>query len=235
MKMTVVAVVAVVLILGSELPRYSSAVSIEAEEFVSAHNAARADVDVGPLVWSHKLEDYALKYGEEQRDHHNCAMVHSRGPYGENLFWGYGKPFAPADAVRSWVDEKQHYDYDSNSCAPGKVCGHYTQVVWADTKEVGCASITCRDKATFIICSYNPPGNFVGEWPYKRAGTKHSHRRSTENDDSRTSSHKTIAQTTDDANSDRKLRSAHECMTQCMNDCFSMSGSSHHHRSNYYQ
>lgn len=162
---TVVLVATLVLVLlGSAWAGHSS----EAEEFLAAHNRARSKVDVAPLQWSSELEATARRYGEKQRDEHQCAMVHSRGPYGENLFWGYGKRYTPTDAVRSWEDERKDYHYESNSCTPGKVCGHYTQLVWADTKRVGCAVIACHDGATFIICNYDPPGNFVGERPYER-------------------------------------------------------------------
>ncbi|MEM6522020.1 MAG: CAP domain-containing protein, partial [Cyanobacteria bacterium P01_C01_bin.70] len=40
--------------------------------------------------------------------------------------------------VAAWVAEKADYDYASNSCASGKVCGHYTQIVWRETTAVGC-------------------------------------------------------------------------------------------------
>lgn len=31
-------------------------------------------------------------------------------------------------AIYSWDDEKWDYDYETNTCKEGKVCGHYTQV-----------------------------------------------------------------------------------------------------------
>lgn len=145
-----------------------------ADESVAAHNQVRAEVSVPPLEWSADLATYALRYAEKQRDHHNCAMVHSRGQYGENLFWGSGKKYTLSDAVRSWAKEAKDYDADTNKCSPGKVCGHYTQVVWGDTKMVGCAAVECKDGATFIICSYDPPGNFVGERPFPRGAGKSS-------------------------------------------------------------
>ncbi|KAJ1396583.1 Ves allergen [Sesbania bispinosa] len=70
------------------------------------------------------------------------------------------------DAVRLWVNEKADYDYNSNSCASGKQCGHYTQVVWKNTKRVGCAKVRCNNGGTFITCNYDPPGNYVGQRPY---------------------------------------------------------------------
>lgn len=160
------AITLVLIVLVGDLTLPARADTTDAKAFLDPHNAARAHVGVGGLVWSNSLMEYALGYAEKQRDQHQCQLVHSQGPYGENLFEGSGKAWTPEDAINSWVAERGEYDYKSNSCAAGKVCGHYTQVVWAKTKELGCASVTCHDGSIFIICSYNPPGNYVDEWPY---------------------------------------------------------------------
>ncbi|XP_061349906.1 pathogenesis-related protein PR-1-like [Gastrolobium bilobum] len=136
-----------------------------ADQFVIPQNAARSKVRVPPLVWSAKLESYAQWYANIRRN--DCALEHSNGPYGENIFWGGGAGWTPAQAVNAWVEEVQWYNYDLNSCAEGQMCGHYTQIVWNTTMNVGCASVTCTgDKGTFITCNYDPPGNYVGERPY---------------------------------------------------------------------
>ncbi|XP_057845629.2 pathogenesis-related protein 1B [Cryptomeria japonica] len=133
-------------------------------QYLDPHNRARSQVGVGPLVWDNTLAAYAQNYANKRKA--DCALRHSGGPYGENLFWGSGREYTPADAVRSWVDEKKYYNYNSNSCAPGQQCGHYTQVVWRNTKKVGCARVKCNNGAIFIICNYNPPGNVNGQRPY---------------------------------------------------------------------
>jgi pathogenesis-related protein 1 len=202
----------------------ASAVSSEAEEFLRAHNRVRSKVDVAPLEWSEELAEYARRYGEQQRDQHQCAMVHSRGPYGENLFWGYGKPFTPTDAVRSWEDESKDYNYESNSCAPGKVCGHYTQLVWADTKRVGCAVIACHDGATFVICSYDPPGNFVGERPFQRRDKSHP-AQNVESREDQSSKHAHLSSTAHDDDDDEGFNKADARLCQCILNCVSNSRS----------
>jgi pathogenesis-related protein 1 len=137
-------------------------------DFVRLHNAARTAVGVGPVSWDNTVAAYARRYAEKRRG--DCALVHSRNsPYGENIFWGSsGKAWSAADAVALWVGEKKYYHHDTNSCsAPaGQSCGHYTQVVWRNSKAIGCARVGCNNGGTFIICSYNPPGNVVGQSPY---------------------------------------------------------------------
>ena len=58
-----------------------------------------------------------------------------------------------------------HSSDNSNKCKPGKMCGHYTQIVWKNTKKVGCAMIECNGTSTWV-CQYDPPGNWVGQKPY---------------------------------------------------------------------
>jgi hypothetical protein len=110
--------------------------------------------------------------------------MHSGTPgLGENLYAvttaGGPAPSTPgADAVESWAEEAADYNYGPNTCDPGKVCGHYTQVVWADTTHVGCGYAVCSSATSpfdppydvytwyFVVCQYDPPGNWIGEWPY---------------------------------------------------------------------
>ncbi|CAM0150198.1 unnamed protein product [Urochloa decumbens] len=136
------------------------------QDYVDPHNAARNDVGVGPVTWDDTVAAYAASYAAQRRG--DCALQHSGGPYGENIFWGSaGADWSAADAVNSWVSEKQWYDHDSNSCAAGETCGHYTQVVWRDSTAIGCARVVCDNGGgVFITCNYNPPGNVVGQSPY---------------------------------------------------------------------
>ena len=79
-----------------------------------------------------------------------------------------------AQVVKGWADEAADYDYASNTLHAGKVCGHYTQVVWRNTKAVGCATRLCTKNSPFggkfptwqlWVCNYAPPGNCVGRSP----------------------------------------------------------------------
>ncbi|KQK20923.1 hypothetical protein BRADI_1g57580v3 [Brachypodium distachyon] len=137
------------------------------QDFLDPHNAARADVGVGPVTWDDTVAAYAQSYADSRRG--DCQLVHSGGPYGENIYGGAGggASWTAADAVAAWTAEKRFYHHDGNSCDEGQVCGHYTQVVWRDSTAVGCARVVCDSgDGLFIICNYNPPGNYVGRSPY---------------------------------------------------------------------
>ncbi|XP_008805422.2 pathogenesis-related protein PR-1-like [Phoenix dactylifera] len=137
-----------------------------ARQFLGPHNTARSALRLRPLIWDPRLARYAERYANRRRG--DCALVHSAGPYGENIFWGSGSGWTPAQAVAAWVSERQWYRYGSNSCAGGwEKCGHYTQIVWRTTRRLGCARVNCAGgRGVFIVCDYHPPGNFVGERPY---------------------------------------------------------------------
>ncbi|KAG7090345.1 hypothetical protein E1B28_009465 [Marasmius oreades] len=88
------------------------------------------------------------------------------GPYGpENLAAGTGA-FNGVAGVKLWTNEAKDYNPKNPQTS------HFTQVVWKNTKEVGCAIKTCpnlfdskfRD-AQFLVCEYNPPGNVIGQFP----------------------------------------------------------------------
>ena len=143
-----------------------------------AHNQARAQVQTDAplpfLTWSPALAATAAAWVAQCRDRdaptglvdHNPDRSAGHPYYvGENIFASSGGATGGA-AVASWVDEAKSYDYASNSCSG--VCGHYTQVVWRDTTEVGCALGSCpglRFSST-IVCDYGPGGNVNNRRPY---------------------------------------------------------------------
>lgn len=138
----------------------------EIDIVLERHNAWRTDVGVTEeLVWSNEMaklaEDWARKLKRK-----NCGFEHRpNNNYGENLFMGTTGYYDAADVVNAWASEKADYNYNRNKCKPGKMCGHYTQIVWETTKRVGCAKIECGGNDIWV-CNYDPPGNWVGEKPY---------------------------------------------------------------------
>jgi len=132
------------------------------QEMVTAHNTVRARVGEAPLMWSDKLASVAQDWAEHLLT--TGRFEHSHNPkYGENLYEITGAFASPAQVIHAFASEVKDYDYRTNNCHG--VCGHYTQLVWNDTKEVGCAVARAGRKEVWV-CEYDPPGNWVGRKPY---------------------------------------------------------------------
>jgi uncharacterized protein YkwD len=128
-----------------------------------AHNKYRRELNIPDLVWDEQVAAYAQEWAENLK-REGCNLKHrTRGKYGENLAWAGGKNLTTSEVVKMWYDEVQYYDYATNSCK--KVCGHYTQVVWKNSKRLGCGMASCGNTEVWV-CNYDPPGNFVGQKPY---------------------------------------------------------------------
>jgi pathogenesis-related protein 1 len=131
-------------------------------EMVQAHDAVRAKLNLPPLVWSDKLAAVAQQWADRLVAR-NEFIHRPKSAYGENMFKIIGSPTSPARVVREWASEVADFDYASNRCK--RVCGHYTQIVWRGTKELGCG-VARKGRTEIWVCDYNPPGNWVGQRPY---------------------------------------------------------------------
>ncbi|SPE34461.1 Cysteine-rich secreted protein (fragment) [Candidatus Sulfopaludibacter sp. SbA3] len=133
-----------------------------AREMLSAHNSVRGRVDVAPLAWSAGMAARSQEWADTLLARNE--LVHRpNSTYGENLFEIRGATASAAHVVNSWAAEARNYDYRSNRCRG--VCGHYTQIVWGSTREVGCAVARGPGREVWV-CDYNPAGNWMGRRPY---------------------------------------------------------------------
>lgn len=77
--------------------------------------------------------------------------------------------FAPEAMVGAWIEEKAYFTRGTfprvSRTGQWADVGHYTQMVWRDTSEVGCAVARGR-RADVLVCRYARPGNVVGRAPF---------------------------------------------------------------------
>ncbi len=152
----------------------SSGEPAELAGIVDAHNAVRRMVQTSPalgdLVWDDTLAATARAWVAMCRDQDAPTGLIDHNPnrgqnVGENVFGSSGG--ATGDqAVASWAGERSNYDYSTNTC--NGICGHYTQIVWRSTTNVGCAIGSCAGLTfgTSIVCDYSPAGNVGSQKPY---------------------------------------------------------------------
>ncbi len=167
-------------------------------EALAAHNAVRqrvaqaesqrlgSPVVIPDLTWNSDLATYAQEWADQLLSsdpdpdpdrrtfpHHDWGELQALGR-GENIYAGWsdgGVPDqSPTAAVTWWDSEQQYYDYDTNTCAADQTCGHFTQLVWSTTTQVGCGQAvrTAAYGTQFVVwvCNYAPAGNIIGERPY---------------------------------------------------------------------
>ena len=129
---------------------------------LEAHNESRKNLDLPPLVWSNKLAKNALKWANKLKKDSDCLLKHSpnktRLNIGENLAWNKGYSSTPREVADLWISEKKYFNFEIRICNEISNCGHYSQIIWRDTKMVGCAMVECGDEQVWV-CQYEPAGN----------------------------------------------------------------------------
>lgn len=133
-----------------------------AREMLDAHNRVRTRVGVPKLVWSRRLAAYASDWAARLLAGRQFAH-RPDSEYGENLFAISGGRLSPSKVVSEWASESRDYDLRLNYC--NGVCGHYTQIVWDGTRQVGCGVAKGGGREIWV-CNYDPPGNWNGRRPY---------------------------------------------------------------------
>ncbi|NXO28543.1 GLIP1 protein, partial [Cisticola juncidis] len=153
------------------------------EDCVRAHNTFRSKVNPPAsnmffMSWDAALAKTAKAWAKKCKFNHNTYLkmpgkMHPTFSFvGENIWTGTAHIFSVDAALQSWFNEVSSYDFSTNTCTD--ICGHYTQVVWAESYKVGCAVHFCSTVENFpglfnaahFVCNYGPPGNYPKK-PYK--------------------------------------------------------------------
>jgi uncharacterized protein YkwD len=133
----------------------------DAQAFVDSHNKLRAKHCAGALTWSAKLAQFAQQWANTLRDK-NCMFGHSGNQqYGENLAAGTIGAMDPTSVVQYWYDEIKDYSFKNGGFS--MQTGHFTQVVWRGTTQVGCGHSQCKGMDIWV-CEYDPAGNWEGQY-----------------------------------------------------------------------
>jgi uncharacterized protein YkwD len=129
---------------------------------LAAHNRYRARHCAPPLTWSAALVKEAQRWAKNLAAQ-RCAFEHNPDPrFGENL--AYFRPpgaLGPDEIAAEWYREIAVYDFRKARFSMD--AGHFTQLVWAGTRRLGCASVECGGGELWV-CNYDPPGNMQGDF-----------------------------------------------------------------------
>lgn len=147
------------------------------QKIVDTHNYFRTKVDppaanMLEMKWNPALSTAAQRWADECRGlvHDNATgrYLDDLGQSGQNIFittrrtlWNF--------PIRMWFMEIKDYKYGDDQGNDHHAIGHFTQMVWASTHQVGCGVSHCTggkgplggDFYTYV-CNYAPTGNFMG-------------------------------------------------------------------------
>lgn len=132
---------------------------------LAVHNEAREAVGVPPLTWSNELAADAQAYAEKLA--RTQSFQHATCDDGENLYWYSATTAHPGeDASLSWLEERAAYRHGRGWHRNFSEVGHYTQMIWKDTKQVGIGTAVASDGSTYVVARYHPAGNYTNQLPY---------------------------------------------------------------------
>ena len=132
---------------------------------LDAHNKYRKKHHVGNLVLSKDLCNIAQKYAESLARTGNFAHSgdsYNGNPMGENLFACYGMKITGKTMTDDWYNEINDYNFNRPGFTSGT--GHFTQVVWKGSKQVGFGYAQARDGYYYGVANYYPAGNYMNEF-----------------------------------------------------------------------
>jgi len=152
------------------------------EETAGAPGPQPAAANMRKLVWNTELEAVAQRWADQCQFGHDSSRNKLDGTaVGQNAYWGGSSVESDestvqagmTDAAQAWYDEVSDPGFDNGSISPyvfSSGTGHYTQVVWADTEELGCGMVYYKGSSwyeTLIVCNYAISGNWMGGEMYK--------------------------------------------------------------------
>ena len=143
------------------LPVAGSAAGFE-DEIVRSHNSYRAKHGAPALRWNASIASVAQQWAETNA-RENKMYHRPNNKYGENIYWMSGGKVSGTMAVTAWYNEVGQYNFAKPGFASGT--GHFTQVVWKGSTEIGCGQARDAKGGTYVVCNYNPPGNYTGRFP----------------------------------------------------------------------
>ena len=138
------------------------------EKALSMHNKFRAIHGSNKLELNSELNNIAQLYANE------CAEIqsseHSPKLYkndfiGENIFeisTDDELNIDIEDICNKWYSEKKEYDFNSNKYQT--YTGHFTQMIWKDSKEVGFGYKKTKKGKSYFVAIYYPEGNIFNKF-----------------------------------------------------------------------
>ncbi|XP_056419013.1 serotriflin-like isoform X2 [Hyla sarda] len=148
---------------------------------VDRHNELRGQVKPAPnnmlkMEWNDQAAKTALNVANKCEHAHSKADERQTDTFscGENLYMS-NRPYNWTRVIQSWYDEKKDFEHGVGAKSEDAIVGHYTQLVWYKSFQLGCALSYCpkQNLGYFYVCHYCPAGNMKNSLhaPYEAGDT----------------------------------------------------------------
>jgi hypothetical protein len=146
--------------LGAEAPDRFAA------KMLASHNEERTRLGIAPLVWNPGLAAGARDWARNLAARGVLLHSSSSSGAGENLWMGTSGAFPPERMIEAFVGERKYFQAGRfpavSRTGRWSDVGHYTQLIWPATRELGCALEQGRNWDV-LVCRYYPAGNVYGQ------------------------------------------------------------------------
>lgn len=134
-------------------------------EALEVHNEYRREHGVPPLVINKDINKVCQKWADELAKKDALAYSLNQN-YGENVYCGWSADpnikIKARDCVEKWYSEINEFSFGKEPEVLN--CGHFTQIVWKNTKELGIGSSKSKSGKLYVVANYYPPGNYTGQF-----------------------------------------------------------------------
>ncbi|XP_060893396.1 Golgi-associated plant pathogenesis-related protein 1-like isoform X2 [Labrus mixtus] len=127
------------------------------QEFLETHNAYRKKHNAPLIKYNSDMNETAQKWANHLLA--EGVFEHSQTNDGENIYNMFSSAtikLTGKEAVDSWYSEIKDYNWSSPGFSGNT--GHFTQVVWKASTELGVGVATDGNKV-FVVGQYRPAGN----------------------------------------------------------------------------
>ncbi|CAL4073851.1 unnamed protein product, partial [Meganyctiphanes norvegica] len=138
------------------------------DDCIKSHNEYRKKHRVRPLKKNKELNRFAKEWAIicARRD----TMEHRpNNQYGENIYRSWsstpGHKIKGNVPVESWYEEISDFIFGEEPTDTR--AGHFTQLVWEDSREVGVGVARSQSGWLYVVANYKPAGNYVGSFATK--------------------------------------------------------------------
>ena len=122
-------------------------------------NVYRKNHNAPPLTYSPIISEFSQSWADHMA--RTQVFEHSTDSmYGENIaMTSIAGTIALIQSIDMFYNEVELYNYSKPGFYPET--GHFTQLVWINTREIGFGVNVSSNGYTYISTNYDPPGNFL--------------------------------------------------------------------------